>query len=211
MRWFALAVVVAGCTKSPPSPPEPAPAPAPTVAPPAPAPAPPAPVPLPVSLTARCPLGDGTNVALYGFLETAIADARTQDRGRRATRELLAREVADEASGIQVKPPRASIVESETSNILTTLCTGTPGCVAVGLYNASGLAMALSSRKAVAPLGFGEDARWNQLLGEARADGAIAELTCPEAKTAGLPCGGGHRYVLVRVPDGGLALCIVDR
>ena len=38
-----------------------------------------------------------------------------------------------------------------------------------------------------------------------------AELTCPEPKPAGLPCGGDHRYVLVCVPDGGLARCIVDR
>ena len=162
---------------------------------------------------ARCPVGDGVNVAVYGFLVREMAERTTGSR--EATRAALAEE-ANKLADPSLKPPRASIVESELSHALTTLCVGTPGCVTAAIYDRHGLAIALSSQHAkVAPYGFGDDQRWNTLTAQSSADaGGDFELACEEAKTAGLPCDGHHRLVTFPVfAEGalrGLASCIVE-
>jgi hypothetical protein len=133
-----------------------------------------------------CPVGDGINVSVYGFLEREISEA--EDQGRTNTRAMLARE-AELAKSPDMKPLRASIAETEMSNALTTLCAGAPGCRAIGLYNASGLAVALSSGKQIAPLGF-DDKQWAQLTA--------------------LPDGGRADQFVVFHAEHGIALCIVD-
>jgi hypothetical protein len=165
------------------------------------------------SASARCPVGDGMNVAVYGFLVREMAE-RT-DGTRAATRAALADEAAKLADP-SLKPPRASIVESEISHVLTTLCAGTSGCVTAAIYDRGGLAIALSSQRSkVAPYGIGDDARWNALTATSiEDDGGDFELACDEAKAAALLCGRDHRLVAFPVfADGallGLASCIVE-
>jgi hypothetical protein len=161
----------------------------------------------------RCPVGDGVNVAVYGFL---VREMKERTSGtREATRAALKDEAATLADP-SLKPPRASIVESEISNVLTTLCDGTPGCVTAAIYDRAGLAIALSSRRSnIAPYGFGDDARWATLTAKSlEAEGGDFELACDEAKASALPCGRDHRLVAVPVfADGallGLASCIVE-
>lgn len=166
------------------------------------------------SVTARCPVGDGVNVAVYTFLVREMV-AKTP-AGRDATRAAL----ADEAKTLadpSLKPPRASIVESELSHVLTTLCDGTPGCVTAAIYDRAGLAIALSSsRSKVAPYGFRDDARWSALTLASLADsGGDFDVACDEARAASLPCAHDHRLVAFPVFDNralvGLASCIVER
>jgi hypothetical protein len=160
---------------------------------------------VPLEIAARCPVGDLTNVTVYRFLERELEEAAAEDGGRAATRELLARE-AELLKQPEMKPPRASIVEGEMSHVLRTLCRGTAGCKAIGLYNRSGLAIALSSLDGnAAPLGF-DDARWATLtaIGE---EGATLALTAAEAE--GLAQG---EHALVVFPaQHGLAVGIVER
>lgn len=165
-------------------------------------------------VVARCPVGDGVNVSVYSFLVREMAE-RT-DASRDATRAAL----ADEAKTLadpSLKPPRASVIESEVSHVLTTLCEGTPGCVTAAIYDRGGLAIALSSlRSKVAPYGVADDARWNQLTATALADsGGDFDLACDEARAATVPCTPDHRLVAVPVFDDatlvGLASCIVER
>ena len=157
----------------------------------------PLPSPVPAALpesTAKCPVGDMTNVAVYSFLERELEDAAKHDQGRAETKALMRRE-AELRTQPDMKPPRASIIERELSHALTTLCNGSPGCHAIGLYNRSGLAIALSSKRTVvAPLGF-SDAVWAELR-KANADG--------ETKTID-----GETYVVFPVKHG-VALCIVE-
>ncbi|MDB4954925.1 MAG: hypothetical protein JWO36_2494 [Myxococcales bacterium] len=165
------------------------------------------------SAIARCPVGDGVNVAVYGFLVREMAERASGSR--ETTRAALADETQKLADP-SIKPPRASIVESEVSHVLTTLCDGTPGCVTTAIYDRSGLAIALSShRSKIAPYGIGDDARWNALTASSIADGGGEfELACDEAKAAALPCNRDHRLVAFPVfADGallGLASCIVE-
>jgi hypothetical protein len=159
----------------------------------------------PRALLARCPVGDLVNTTVYQFLRRELADAAPEDRGRAATRAALAQE-AELAKHPDMKPLRASLVETETSNVLSTLCRGTPGCTAIGLYNASGLAIALSSLDDhVAPLGF-EDARWAALTA---VDAAGAQLAVTAAEAAHLAV--DHHALIVFPAEHGLALCIIER
>jgi hypothetical protein len=163
-------------------------------------------------LLSRCPVGDLVNTAVYRFLERELAEAAPEDGGRAATRALLVRE-AELLKQPDMKPLRASIIERETSHVLETLCGGTPGCKAIGLYTRSGLAIALSSLDdAIAPLGF-DDARWAALTASvtagtaAGADGAQLALTAAEAEDLA-----AARHALVAVPaEHGLAVCIVEK
>lgn len=163
---------------------------------------------------ARCPVGDGTNVSVYTFLVREMTE-RT-DGSRDATRVALADE-AKQLADPSLKPPRASIVETELSHVLTTLCEGTPGCVTAAIHDRFGLAIALSSlRGSVAPYGIEDDARWNMLTATSLADsGGVFELSCDEAKAASLPCPPVQRLVAVPVfADGtllGLASCMVEK
>lgn len=166
------------------------------------------------STIASCPVGDGVNVSVYTFLVREMAERKGGSRD--ATRAAL----ADEAKTLadpSLKPPRASIIESELSHALTTLCEGTPGCVTAAIYDREGLAIALSSRRSkIAPYGIGDDARWTALTATSMADsGGAFELACDEAKAANLPCTREHRLVAFPVFDNGvllgLATCIVDR
>jgi hypothetical protein len=135
-----------------------------------------------------------THVAVYGFLERELADAAKDDKGRAETKALMKLE-AELLKQPDMKPPRSSIVEGEMSHVLTTLCDGTPGCKAIGLYNKSGLAIALSSKgSTVAPLGF-EDPTWADLK-KANADGDTMTIA-------------GETYVVFPI-EHGVALCIVD-
>jgi hypothetical protein len=157
------------------------------------------------SVVARCPVGDQVNTSVYRFLERELQEAAAEDRGRDETRRLLA-EQAELENQPEMKPLRASITESETSHVLETLCRGTSGCKAVGLYNASGLAIALSSLDGhFAPLGF-EDARW-ATLASAAADGARLAITPGEAGRLAVD---KHALVVFRA-EHGLALCIVEQ
>jgi hypothetical protein len=144
-------------------------------------------------------------VSVYGFLERELEEAASEDRGRVATRALLARE-AELLKQPDMKPLRASIIERETSHVLATLCQGTPGCKAIGLYTRSGLAIALSFLDGnIAPLGFG-DARWARLTAIG-ADGGQLPLTAVEAENLA-----AHRHALVVFPaEHGLAACIVEK
>jgi hypothetical protein len=163
------------------------------------------PAPAPRELAARCPLGDLVNVTIYRFLERELEEAAPQDGGRAETRALLARE-AELAKRPDMKPLRASIVERETSHVLDTLCNGTPGCKAIGIYSRSGLAVALSSLDdVIAPLGF-DEARWATLTAIG-AEGATLALAAPEDE--GLAA---DMHVLVAYPaEHGLAACIVEK
>jgi hypothetical protein len=134
-----------------------------------------------------------TNVAVYGFLERELQDAAKHDKGRADTKAIMRRD-AELRAQPDMKPPGASIVERELSHVLTTLCEGRSGCRAIGLYNKSGLAIALSSKQTVAPIGF-SDAVWSDLK-KANADG--------ETKTID-----GETYVVFPV-EHGVALCIVE-
>ncbi len=156
-------------------------------------------------LGAKCPVGDFVHVAVYRFLERELEEAAPEDGGRAATRALLARE-AELLKQPDMKPLRASIIEGETSHVLATLCRGTPGCKAVGLYNKSGLAVALSFLDGtIAPLGF-DDARWATLTAVG-ADGAQLALTAAEAEDLA-----ADRHALVVFPaEHGLAACIIER
>jgi hypothetical protein len=158
-------------------------------------------------LLSRCPVGDLVHTAVYRFLERELAEAAPEDGGREATRAVLARE-AELSKQPDMKPPSASIIERETSHVLGTLCRGTPGCKAIGLYNKSGLAIALSFLDGtIAPLGF-DDARWATLTA-VDADGAQLALTAAEAEAASLAT---SRHALVAVPaEHGLAACIVEK
>lgn len=160
-------------------------------------------VPDPYALGAKCPVGDSVHVSVYGFLERELEEAAAEDGGRAETRAALARE-AELLAQPDMKPRRASILESELSHVLEGLCRGAPGCKAIGLYNKSGLAIALSSIDAIAPLGF-DDARWAALTA-VPADGARLPITAAEAE--GLAA---DRHALVVFPARqGLALCIVE-
>jgi len=154
-------------------------------------------------VTAPCPVGDFVNTTVYRFLERELEEAAQEDGGRAATRELLARE-AELVKQPDMKPLRASIIEGETSHILETLCKGTPGCKAIGLYNASGLAIALSALDDhIAPLGF-DDARWATLTA-IDAGGAKLALTAAEAEDLA-----ADKHALVVFPaKHGLAICII--
>ncbi|NVB79725.1 MAG: hypothetical protein HOV81_15115 [Kofleriaceae bacterium] len=164
--------------------------------------------------TARCPVGDGVNVSVYTFLVREMAERTT------ASRDATRAAVADEAKTLadpSLKPPRASVIESEVSHVLTTLCEGTPGCITAAIYDRGGLAIALSSvRSKVAPYGIADDARWNQVTASSIAEsGAVFDLACDEAKAATLPCTRDYRLVAFPVFDNatllGLASCIVER
>jgi hypothetical protein len=171
---------------------------------PPPAVAQPTPVPDPYALGAKCPVGDSVHVSVYGFLERELEEAAAEDGGRAETRAVLARE-AELLKQPDMKPQRASILERELSHVLEGLCRGAPGCKAIGLYNKSGLAIALSSiGDAIAPLGF-DDARWAALTA-VPADGAKLAITAAEAER--LPA---DRHALVVFPARhGLALCIIE-
>ncbi|HSK04842.1 MAG TPA: hypothetical protein VK932_26515, partial [Kofleriaceae bacterium] len=137
-------------------------------------------VPDPYALGAKCPVGDSVHVSVYGFLERELEEAAAEDGGRAETRAALARE-AELLKQPDMKSRRASILESELSHVLERLCRGAPGCKAIGLYNRSGLAIALSSiEDALAPLGF-DDARWTALTA-VPADGAKLPITAAEAE-----------------------------
>lgn len=154
----------------------------------------PAPVPDP-AVTTRCPVGDGTNVEVYGFLAREIADAG----GDRATTKQRLAEEAALLKDKTMKPQRSSVVETETSHVLTTLCAGTPGCRAIGLYDRGGFAIALSSHRAyVAPLGFADDKRWAQLTGASGMPVEAAGELSPGVVWVTFPT------------SGGLAACVVD-
>ena len=153
----------------------------------------------------RCPAGDLVNTTVYRFLERELEEAASEDRGRMETRALLVRE-AELLKQPDMKPLRASLIERETSHVLETLCRGTPGCKAIGLYNKSGLAVALSSRDdVIAPLGF-DDARWAALTAIG-ADGGTLELAAAEAEHLA-----AEKHALVVFPARhGLAACIVEK
>jgi hypothetical protein len=160
-----------------------------------------------------CPVGDGVHVAVHEFLVREMA-AATEVDSRAEVAERIQKE--DEAAGqADIKPMRASLVESELSHVLTTLCAGTPGCTAAAVYDRSGLAVALSSLGGVVPpLGFADDARWQRLSAPELTDGVRVPLECSEARAASLPCDAGHQLVVFPVYDEdsllGLAACIVN-
>jgi hypothetical protein len=141
---------------------------------------------------------------IYRFLRRELDDAVSEDGGRAEALALLAQE-AELVKQPDMKPLRASIVEGETSNVLTTLCQGTPGCKAIGLYNGSGLAIALSALGGnIAPLGF-DDARWATLTAIGT-DGATLPLTAAEADKLAV----GTHALIVFPAEHGLAVCIID-
>jgi len=156
------------------------------------------------ALMARCPVGDLVNTTVYQFLRRELAEAAPEDHGRSATLAALAQE-AELLKHPDMKPLRASIVEAEISNVLSTLCRGTPGCKAIGLYNASGLAIALSSvGDHVAPLAF-DDARWAALTA-VDPGGAKLAVTAAEAERLAV-----DKHALVVFPaEHGLAVCIIE-
>jgi hypothetical protein len=194
VRALPLVFLVA-CSKDPAA--APAPSPSPAVAPATPPVATPvktAPPPDPIALAARCPVGDNTHVAVYGFLEREIEERNKGDRGRAAAKKLLAEE-AELLKKPDMKPHAASIVESETSHVLTTLCAGAPGCKAIGLYTKSGVAIALSSQSdTIAPYGFDDDA-WAKFS------------TTNEGETVEL---GGNTFIVFPTAHG-FATCIIDK
>lgn len=151
-------------------------------------------------LPSRCPVGDQTHVDVYGFLEEAL---RAAGGDRATTKQQLAYEV-ELLRARDMKPQRAGIVEGETSHVITTLCAGTPGCKAIGLYDRGGFALALSThRDIVMPLGFGDDARWRQL--STAAAGSLFPLIAADGADR------GTTGTLVAFPvDGALAACIVE-
>jgi hypothetical protein len=150
-----------------------------------------------LALAARCPVGDGTHVEVYGFLERALAEAGGQ---RAEAKERLAHERELEKDPKNSKPQRASVAERELSHVLTTLCAGTPGCRAIGLYDKGGIAIALSShRDVLAPLGFADDTRWSKL--SSAASGTRFELAAGE----------GTGVWIVFPTSSGLAACIVEK
>jgi len=146
----------------------------------------------PMALQEKCPVGDMTNVAVYGFLEREIDEANKRDEGKRSTKELLEYEAKLQKQP-DMKPPSASIIEREMSHVLTTLCAGTRGCKAIGLYDESGLAIALSYyNEVIAPLGF-VDPELKKLLDSPEGTIVVRD---------------GETYVINSIKRG-LALCIV--
>jgi hypothetical protein len=173
----------------------------PAAAPPAPAPPAPAPTPAPtatastpMAMAAKCPVGDHSFDDVYTFLQREIAESAREAGSTNETREIVRRD-AELMKQPDMKPRRASTMETELSHALSTLCAGTPGCKAVGLYDKSGLAIALSSNtNTYAPLGF-VDAAWPKLQ---RAEpGSTLEID-------------GETYIVFPVKHG-VALCIIDK
>jgi hypothetical protein len=200
MRALCL-LSLAACTNEPsaaPAPPAPPP-PAPAVAPKYVAAPPHVVIDTPdakLAMQAKCPVGDMTNVDVYSFIEREITESTQNAKSTNNTRDLVKREAELEKQP-DMKPMRASIVEGELSHVLSTLCRGTPGCKAIGLYDKSGLAFALSSNSTtIAPLGF-VDAVWPKLvLGAQR--GLVREFD-------------GEMYVIFPVEKRGVALCVVEK
>jgi hypothetical protein len=135
-----------------------------------------------------------TNVDVYGFLEREIAESSRHAESTDETRKTVT-EQAEIEKQPDMKPMRAGLVESEIAHVLSSMCAGTPGCKAIGLYNKSGLAFAFSSNTtARLPLGF-VDAMWPKLVQRAK-PGSTLVLD-------------GQTLVVFPVKHGA-AVCIVD-
>ena len=161
----------------------------------------------------RCPVGDFVNVSVFDFIVRELKEsAPGADRAAAAARIKAEQDAARQPD---TKPLRACIVESQFSHVLSQLCAGAPGCLGIGVYDRSGLAIGLTSRGNLVPTyGFADEARWKALTRfEARESGADLDLPCAEAIDAGLECGGPHRLVAFSVFSDrallGVATCIV--
>jgi hypothetical protein len=140
-------------------------------------------------LASLCPLGDHVNVSVYDFVAWELGRrkkaplSRDEVRGR-IDRDAKARHQPD------IKPERASIVESPVSNLISALCESHPTCISAAIYDADGLAFALSTKgKVIDAVGIGDDARWTAMTRpDNEQDGLVAPLSCDEAKTLGVSC-----------------------
>lgn len=161
-----------------------------------------------------CPMGDQVNVSVYDFIVHALEEGQTE-LSREQVKERVAEDLAREGNP-ELKPWRASIIESPFSHLLGELCRAHPACVATAVYDRGGMAIGLSSAAgAIDRLGITDDARWASMSARGFADsGRVVPLSCADAAAAGLLCTTNYLSVAFPVHDEqqllGVAHCIMD-
>lgn len=166
------------------------------------------------ALAARCPLGDHQNVSVYDFLKRELVSWKPKKLSRAAVRELVAREAARPKDQ---KPLRASVVETQLSNVLTALCGSEPTCVSTALYDPDGVAVALSAKAhSIDLVAVSDDAQWASMTKhDPSSDGRVVPLSCADAQVLGVSCTEPHWVVSFSVFNGddlvGVARCVIGK